>query len=49
MSYKYVIYIEDKPMFKGKNLNKLLEKAKAKYPNKKLSIGQQQPKEVLVV
>ena len=38
-TYEYIIYAGDKPVLKGKNLKKLLTKAKTKYKGKKISIS----------
>ena len=47
-TYEYVIYAEDKPVLRGKNLKKLLEAASSKYKNKKISIGWKAPEGVLI-
>ena len=44
----YIIYIDDKPIFKGKNLKKLIKEAKKKYPGKEISIGWEIPEGVLI-
>lgn len=47
-TYEYVVYVEDKPLFKGKNLKKMLSEAKKQYKNKKISISWQAPEGVLI-
>jgi len=47
-TYEYVIYAADKPVLRGKNLKKLLEKAKAQYENKTISISWKAPEGVLI-
>ena len=47
-TYEYVIYAGDRPVLKGKNLKKLLEQAKVKYTNKKISISWKAPEGVLI-
>jgi len=44
----YVIYIDDKPVLKGRNLKKLVKMAKEKYPKKEISIGWEMPEGVLI-
>ena len=47
-TYEYIIYAANKPVLKGKNLKKLLEKAKAKYKDKTISISWKAPEGVLI-
>lgn len=47
-TYEYVIYAGNKPVLKGKNLKKLLEEAKARYKDKKISISWKAPEGVLI-
>ena len=42
-----VIYIDGKPVLKGRNLKKLVKMAKEKYPEK-ISIGWEMPEGVLI-
>ena len=47
-TYEYVVYVEDKPILKGKNLKKMLEAVKTKYKDKKISISWNVPEGVLI-
>ena len=47
-TYEYVVYVEDQPILKGKNLKKMLEAVKAKYKDKKISISWNAPEGVLI-
>jgi|GEM_PF-1734110 len=47
-TYEYVIYAEDKPVLKGKNLKKLLQEAKIKYKGKRIAISWNAPEGILI-
>ena len=47
-TYEYVVYVEDQPILKGKNLKKMLEVVKTKYKDKKISISWNAPEGVLI-
>jgi len=47
-TYSYVVLVEKKPICRGKNLKKMLKEARRKYPEKKISIRYEYPKEILL-
>lgn len=47
-TYSYVVLVGKKPVFKGKNLKKMLKDARKKYPKKKISIRYEYPEEILI-
>ena len=47
-TYEYVVYVEDQPILKGKNLKKMFEAVKTKYKGKKISISWNAPEGVLI-
>ncbi len=47
-THMYVVPVDKKPVFKGKNLKRMVEEARKKYPRKKISIRYEYPKEILV-
>ena len=47
-TFEYVIVVDNKPMIRGKNLKKMWEEAKQKYPNKKLAIRWEPPEGILI-
>jgi hypothetical protein len=47
-TYDYVILMDDKPVARGKNLKKMWEEAKKKYPRRKLAIKYEYPPGILI-
>ncbi len=47
-TYSYVVLVEKKPVYRGKNLKKMLKETRKKYPGKKISIRCEYPEEILV-
>jgi hypothetical protein len=47
-TYEYVILVDDKTVARGKDLKKMWEKAKKKYPRKKLAIKYEYPPGTLI-
>lgn len=44
----YIILADNKPVCKGKKLEKILEEARKKYPRKKITVRCEYPEEILV-
>ena len=47
-TYEYVVLVDDKPLYRGKNLEKLYNEAKKKYPGKKISVKWEPPEGILI-
>ena len=47
-THRYVILVEDKPVARGRNLKKILDRTEKKYPNKKIIIRYEYPPGILI-
>ncbi len=47
-TYEYVIFVDDRVFERGKNLKRMYELAKKKYPDKKISIKWEPPEGILI-
>ncbi len=47
-TYSYVVLVGKKPICKGKNLKKMVQEARRKFPKKKISIRYEYPEEILI-
>ncbi len=47
-TYSYVVLVEGKTIYRGKNPKRILKEAKKKYPGKKISIRYEYPEEILI-
>ncbi len=47
-TYSYVVLVDGKTVYRGKNPKRILKEAKKKYPGKKISIRYEYPEEILI-
>ncbi len=47
-TYSYVVLVEGKTVYRGKNPKRILKETTKKYPGKKISIRYEYPEEILI-
>lgn len=47
-TYEYVVLVDGKPLYRGKNLEKLYSEARRKHPGKKISVKWEPPEGILI-